>query len=102
MNIDAVAITNAKILLEIPDTDYSKDTLLTLLGTEAETTALALTNNQDVLFDDVLLARMIQHAYNHNNAEGISSQSVAGVSESYIYPTNITKALRAYNKVKVL
>jgi len=102
MNIDSNAITYAKTLLGITDT--SEDDLLFLLGIEAEQNAVAMTHNDEVLFDDMLLARMMQYAFNRNNVEGIASQSFAGVSESYqlIYPTAITSALRGYNKIKVL
>ena len=89
-------------LLSITTTTHND--LLVVLGTEAEQTALSMTHNENVLFDDILLARMIQFAFNHNNTEGITSQSFAGVSESYqtTYPDTITQALRGYNKIKVL
>lgn len=102
MNIASTAITYAKTLLSITDT--SQDNLLVILGTEAEQNALASTHNEDVLFDWVLLARMIQFSFNRNNEEGITSQTLAGVGEAYQteYPNAIKSALRGYNTIKVL
>jgi len=98
------AITIAKMLLNI--TDASQDNLLATLGTIAEGDALAYTKNTNVLSEAGLLGRMIQVAYNLRGNEGLVSQSLATVSETYstssAYPETILLALRGFTKLKVL
>ena len=104
MEITHNAITIAKTLLGIAGT--AQDDILLVYGNTAEIDALKMTHNQDVLFDDYLLARMIQAQFNRRNEEGIASQSVATVSESYTtgtgYPDAVRNALRGYTKLKAL
>ena len=104
MTIASEAIAIAKILIGISDLDTSQDTLLLTLGNIAENDALLITKNTSVLTDDNLLGRMIQVSYNVRGNEGISSISLATVSESYVvsYPETINIALRGYRKFKSL
>ena len=106
MEITSNAITIAKTLLGIAGTDATKDDLLLTLGNAAEIDVFRITHNQDALFDDYLLARMIQANMNRLNNEGLASQSLATVSESYTtgsgYPDSVNNALRSYTKLKSL
>lgn len=105
MTLTSDAITIAKTLLGI--TDASQDAMLLTLGNIAEADALAYTKNENILFEYGILARMIQYSFNQLGNEGIASQSLATVSETYTagstaYPASILTALRGVTKLKLL
>lgn len=107
MTINSQAITIAKQLLGIDNSDISQDDLLVSLGNIAETDALTYTNNESILFEYYILARMIQYNFNQRGNEGLLSQTVATVSETYSsgttsYPQSILTALRGFRKLKAL
>lgn len=102
MNINNEAIKIAKDLLGM---NHSfEDNMLSTLGTIAENDALLLTHNDKALFDENLLAQMIQIIYQKRGNENLASFSAATISETYIenYPKNILSALQSYRKLKAL
>lgn len=105
MTIQSQAITIAKQLLGI--TDASQDEFLLALGGIAETDAVAISKNEAILLEGNILGRMIQYLYNQRGQEGLASQSVATVSETYTsgtsaYPEQLSQALRGFTKLKTL
>lgn len=105
MNINSPAIKIAETLLGI--TAGSQDEMLLTLGEIAETDALAYTKNDAILFEYNILGRMIQYLYNQRGNEGLASQTLATVSETYTagvtaYPVSIQTALRGFTKLKTL
>lgn len=102
MNTDSQAIVKAKVLLGITGT--SQDAALTIYGTIAENDAMKSTRNILSVFDYDMLSLMIQYIYNANSHDGLSSMSIAGVSESYAtsYPEYIQRALRGYNLTRFI
>lgn len=105
MNINSPAITIAETLLGI--TAGSQDEMLLVLGGIAETDALTYTSNEAILFEYDILARMMVYLYNQRGNEGLASQTMATVSETYTagsiaYPVQIITALRGFRLLKTL
>lgn len=99
MKIQSPAIEIAKILLGIAD--ESQDTMLLTLGNIVEKEALTYTKNEAILFENELLAQMIVAKYRLRGNEGLASQTLATVSETYIsnYPETVSIALRGFRKM---
>lgn len=57
----------------------------------------------DVRLDNIIV-RMVVEMYNKQNAEGISSTSYSGVSESYVedYTKSIYTALNKFRRIKFM
>lgn len=102
MKLQSSAITMAKLLLGINNS--FEDELLLALGNIAEKEALTYTKNEAILYENELLAQMIATKYRLRGNEGLASQSLATVSESYItgYPETINIALRGFRKLETL
>jgi len=98
VNLDAY--TMAQTLLNLD----AENPVLTIIAATCEKEALAYTKNDAILFETELLAKMIVVAYRTRGNEGLSSQSLATVSESYLsdYPETIYIALRGFRKLKSL
>lgn len=60
--------------------------------------------NTSVVIPDRIIIQMVIIKLNKYNAEGITSQSLGGNSESFIefYPLEVLSALNKYRKVKFL
>ena len=102
MKIQSPAITMAKQLLGISG-DLENELLL-LYGNIVESEAIVYTKNLDVLFENELLAQMIAAKYKTKDTQGLASQSLATVSETYVlgYPQSISIALRGFRKLIIL
>ena len=88
-----------KLLLGL---DASKDTLLSLLLSQAEDEAKDYTNNENI--SDNLIVQMAIYKYNRLGTEGLNSENYSGVSFNYLndYPENIVKQLRRFKKLGVV
>lgn len=102
MKIQSQAIAIAKILLGI--NNAFEDDLLLTLGNIVEKEALTYTKNEAILYENELLGQMIVAKYRLRGNEGLSSQTLATVSESYIttYPETVNIALRGFRKIVAL
>lgn len=102
MNINSDAILMAKKLLRIDN--HFEDDLLVTIGTIVEKEALAKTLNEAILVQYELLSQMIAVKYRLLGTEGLTSTTLATVSESYVssYPDSILIALRGFRKLQAL
>lgn len=94
-----------KILLGIADEDASKDELLNLLISNAKAFAISFCGYDEYTSKlDAVVMKMVLEDYNRMGAEGISSRSFSGVSESYSddYSTGIYTLLKRFKKVILL
>lgn len=88
-----------KLLLGL---DASKDTLLSLLLSQAEDEAKDYTNNENI--SENLIVQMAIYKYNRLGTEGLNSENYSGVSFNYMsdYPETIVKQLRRFKKLGVI
>lgn len=96
-------LNKIKLLLNISSTD--KDELLALLIANAIEYAEGYMHRTDAV--DVVskaIIEMVIFDYNRIGTEGLTSESLGGVSFNYSpsYPDNILNQLKAYRKIRVI
>lgn len=92
-------LNKLKLLLRIDGTD--KDALLNLVIEEAENDFQDMTGN--AARPESILLRMAVTRYNLISTEGLASQSINGMNETYSgYDKDLVAAIKRYRKVKVV
>ena len=95
-------ISNAMAILNL---DSSKEPVLYALQDMVEQEFCDYCNRADIPLEaNGVILQMLLVQYNRLGAQGLSSQSYSGVSESYLdgYGDNIRKQLNRYRKLQVI
>ena len=95
-------LEEVKLLLNITDT--SKDSLLTLLISQATDEVVLYTHNEDIDDLHTAIVRCAVYNFNRLGSEGVDGESYSGVNFNYStdYPDSIMRMLKAKRKVVVL
>jgi hypothetical protein len=96
-------LSTVKALLGISDT--SKDTVLNTLISIVEAEVKAYCNIEEIpALLTIILPQMVVQKYNRIGAEGIQSQSLGGVAESFTdsYTPSTISALNRYRRVRII
>ena len=102
--MEEIMLAQLKTLLGERAAGYS-DEYLTLLLTEAEAEALAYTRRDKVPAGlQPVIPRMALVMVNRTGSEGVVSQGLSGVSESYLdgWPAEVLAVLRRYRRIGVM
>ena len=91
-----------RLTVMIPNADEEK---LEIILDQVAEDFKAICNRDDVPDNaSAIISQMVSFRYNHLGAEGLSSQSFSGMSESLMsdYPDNLKRAMYGWRKVRLV